>query len=65
MVVSLNPEPHKKEFEALLNDTVLFMKSEAFSHPTEYLKLGGINLEEKVCEVLNTKASGTDRKSVV
>ncbi len=59
MVISVNPEPNKKKFQDLLDQTLLSLKSESKSKQSEYSSLLGNKLEKKVFDTLCVNANGT------
>lgn len=59
MVISVNPEPNKREFQNLLDQTLLSLKNESKSRQSEYLSLLGNKLEKKVFDTLCLNANGT------
>lgn len=59
MIISLNPEPDKIEFDALLKSTIDFLNDRAVKSPTSFSRLEGRNLEPYVTEVMTDQAIGT------
>lgn len=59
MVVSVNPEPNKAEFETLLENTLLTLRKESAKNVERYSKLLGSKLEQEVVDVLKVNAVGT------
>ncbi len=59
MVVSVNSEPDKNEFNALLNSTIIELNSHAKSSPEKIEQLGGNKLEPYVRDVMTDLAVGT------
>lgn len=59
MVVSVNSEPHKSEFNALLNSTTEELNAHAKKHPKKILLLRGNKLEPYVRDVMTALAVGT------
>ncbi len=59
MVVSVNPEPSQFEFDALLNHTLISLKSELKQKQDEYLTLLGNKFEGRVLSHMNEQAIGT------
>ena len=59
MVVSVNTEPHRSEFEFLLSNMLHTMKEESNSNPQEYLILSGSKLEDKVFDIMEYHAKNT------
>ena len=59
MVVSVNSEPHKSEFNALLNSTIDELNAQAKKSPTKIEKLRGNKLEPYACDVMTELAVGT------
>lgn len=59
MVVSINNEPHRSEFEVLLSDMLHTLKEESNFNPNEYLVLSGNKLEGKVLDIMEYHARNT------
>ncbi len=59
MVVSVNNEPNRKEFEMLLDVSLLSLKNESAKNQANYLALLGNKLEDKVYDILSNNAKGT------
>lgn len=59
MVVSINPEPPIEEFNKLLGYTINNLSSESKTKKSQYLKLLGNKLEDKVFDIINENAKGT------
>lgn len=59
MVVSVNSEPHKSEFNALLNSTINELNAHAKKSPTTIEKLTGNKLEPYARDVMTDLAVGT------
>lgn len=59
MVVSVNSEPHKNEFNALLNSTVVELNAHAKKSPKKVEQLRGNKLEPYVGNVMSELAVGT------
>lgn len=59
MVVSVNTEPNKSEFEILLNNTLGALKEDAQNKQDLYLELLGNRLEKRVFDVLTDESKGT------
>ena len=59
MVISVNNEPNKIEFQTLLGDTLDSLKSESIKHSKKYLGLVGSKLENEVFDILNYNSKGT------
>lgn len=59
MVVSVNPEPNKNEFNTLLNSTIDVLNADAIKSPTEIVKLKGTKLEDYAGGVMSELAIGT------
>jgi len=59
MVVSVNPEPHKNEFNTLLNSTIDVLNADAIKSPKEIEKLKGTKLENYAGGVMSELAIGT------
>lgn len=65
MVVSVNPEPHKSEFNALLNATVDELNTQAKKSPITIEKLKGSKLEPYARDVMTELAIGTPFESSI
>ncbi len=59
MVVSVNTEPHRSEFEFLLSNMLHTLKEESNYNPKEYLALSGNRLEGKVLDIMEHHAVNT------
>ncbi|MEZ4945987.1 MAG: hypothetical protein R2804_10685 [Cyclobacteriaceae bacterium] len=59
MVVSVNSEPHKNEFNTLLNSTIIELNTHAKKSPTKIEQLKGNKLEPYVGDVMTELAVGT------
>jgi len=59
MVISLNPNPEKKIFQSLLNNTIETLDIESKRNKKEYLNLLGKKLEDVVAEIMTENAKGT------
>ncbi|MEC7784653.1 MAG: hypothetical protein VYB38_14660 [Bacteroidota bacterium] len=59
MVVSVNPEPHKSEFNVLLNSTIDELNKHAKKSPATIEKLKGNKLEPYARDVMSELAIGT------
>lgn len=59
MVVSLNPDPHKNEFNKLLNSTIVELNKHAQKFPSKIGKLTGNKLEPYVKDVMTDLAVGS------
>lgn len=59
MVVSVNSEPHKNEFNSLLNSTIIELNAHAKKSPKKIEQLKGNKLEPYVGEVMTELAVGT------
>ncbi|MEZ4778620.1 MAG: hypothetical protein R2786_04485 [Flavobacteriaceae bacterium] len=59
MVVSINSEPHKNEFNTLLNSTIKELNSHAKNSPKKIEQLKGNKLEPYVCDLMADLAIGT------
>jgi len=59
MVVSINPEPNKKIFQSLLDNTLFTLDSESKRNQVGYLNLLGNKLEDVVADIMTDKAKGT------
>lgn len=65
MVVSVNPEPHKSEFNALLNLTIEQLNEHAKESPNTIKLLQGSKLEPYTCELLSHLAKGTPFENTI
>lgn len=59
MLISLNNEPNRQEFENLLSNTLSSLRNEAKKKPKKYLDLLGSKLENEVYDLLNQNAKGS------
>lgn len=59
MVVSINPEPHKNEFNKLLNSTIIELNKHAQKFPNKLRKLTGSKLEPYVKDIMTDFAVGS------
>ena len=59
MLISVNNEPNKIEFQNLLDNTLVSLKSESIKYSKKYLGLVGNKLENEVFDVLNYNSKGT------
>src|SRR5690606_33000521 len=59
MVVSLNTEPSKFEFELLLNSTVQELNNQAKIFPEKIIQLRGSILEPYICNLMTELAEDT------
>lgn len=59
MVVSVNSEPHKSEFNALLNSTINELNAHAKKRPVKIEQLRGSKLEPYVGDIMTELAVGT------
>lgn len=59
MVVSVNPEPHKNEFNLLLNSTINELNAHAMKLPKKIEQLKGNKLEPYVGDIMTELAIGT------
>lgn len=59
MVVSINTEPHRNEFEGLLSNMLHTLKEESNAKPQEYLILSGNKLEGRVFDIMEYHAKST------
>lgn len=59
MVVSINTEPNRPEFQLLLNNTLTELRKEAQYHQDKYLALNGSKLENEVVDVMRYCAKDT------
>lgn len=65
MVISTNPEPHKKEFEVLLQDMVTTLKKDSSLNMKNYLKYSSSDLEKVTKDVLQDCAEGTPFENTI
>ena len=65
MVVSINSEPHRSEFNTLLNSTVLELNSHAKKSPKIIEQLRGNKLEPYVCGLMSELAEGTNFEGTI
>lgn len=59
MVISINTDPHRQDFESLLSNVLHTLKKESHSNPKEYLTLLGNKLENKVFNIMEHHATNT------
>ena len=59
MVVSVNSEPHKNDFNTLLNSTIIELNAHAIKSPKKIEQLKGNKLEPYVGDVMTELAVGT------
>ena len=59
MIVSINSDPHKDEFDLLLNSTIIELNLHAKNASKKIETLFGRNLEPYVKDVMTTLAVGT------
>lgn len=59
MVVSVNSEPHKSEFSALLNSTIIELNAQAKNTPKKIEQLRGDKLEPYLGNIMSELAVGT------
>lgn len=59
MIVSVNSDPHKKEFSALLKATIDELNTQAKKSPARIEKLKGNKLEPFACNLMTDLAAGT------
>jgi hypothetical protein len=59
MIVSVNSEPHKSEFDALLNSTIAELNACAMKSPKLFEQLRGSKLEPYVCDMMTDLAIGS------
>ena len=60
MVISINTEPLKAEFELLLAETLSTLKKESIKQQKRYANLLGSKLEQEVVDILRDHSSGTE-----
>lgn len=65
MVVSVNSEPQKSEFNALLNSTIAELNAHAKKAPKEIEQLKGNKLEPYVCGLMSELAQGTSFEGTI
>ena len=65
MVVSVNSEPQKSEFNALLNSTIAELNAHAKKAPKEIEQLKGNKLEPYVCGLMSELAQGTNFEGTI
>lgn len=65
MVISNNLEVSNKDFESLLNQTLLLLSKESKTNTEKYLKLLGNKLEDEVFEIMNHCASNTPFENTI
>lgn len=65
MVISTNTEPHKKEFESLLNKMVTTLKTTATSNIKNYLKYSSSDIEKETRDILQDCALGTPFENTI
>jgi hypothetical protein len=65
MVVSINPEPDKKAFQLLLDNTVGFLHSDSKNKQAAYQKYEGSILEGVVAGIMTEKAKGTPFENTI
>lgn len=59
MIISVNSEPHREEFELLLKETILELELRAKTSPDVFEKLKGVKLEKYVADIMTLRAIGT------
>ena len=59
MIVSVNSDPHKNEFSALLKATIDELNTQAKKSPKKIEQLNGNKLEPFACDVMSDLATGT------
>lgn len=59
MIISVNSEPHKKEFNALINSTIEELNNHAKKSPIKIAQLKGNKLEPYVLDVMTDLAVGS------
>lgn len=59
MIISLNPEPHRNEFDALLNSTLNLLNIEGSTNPKIFANLAGTKLENHVGSMMTELSQGT------
>lgn len=65
MVISVNPEPQKGEFIALLNKAIFELNSQAESSPAKIGQLSGTKLEGYVFKVMSELAIGSPFENTI
>ncbi len=65
MVVSVNSEPHKDEFNALLDSTIVELNVHAKKSPKKIEQLRGNKLEPYVCGLMSELAVGTNFEGTI
>jgi len=65
MIVSLNSEPNKKEFQSLLGSTLRTLDSESKKNQKDFLGFLGNKLENVVAEIMNANAKGTSFENTI
>lgn len=65
MVVSVNSEPHRNEFNALLNSTIVELNQQAKKSPEKIGQLKGNKLEPYVGDVMTELAVGTPFENTI
>ncbi|WP_373056468.1 hypothetical protein [Zunongwangia sp. H14] len=65
MVVSVNPEPQKSEFDNLLSLTIKELNSHAIKSPKKIQQLRGNKLEPYVCDIMSDLAKGTNFEGTI
>lgn len=65
MVISTNTEPHKIEFENLLDNMVTTLKTDASMNMKSYLKYSSSDLEKITRDILNSCAIGTPFENTI
>lgn len=59
MVISVNPDPHRFEFNSLLKSTIFELEANAKKSASKIAKLSGVNLEPHICDIMSELAKGT------
>jgi hypothetical protein len=59
MLISVNNQPNRQEFDILLNTTLNSLRTEAKAKPKKYLDLLGNKLENEVFDILKQNAKGS------
>ncbi|HCQ13573.1 hypothetical protein, partial [Flavobacterium sp.] len=59
MIISLNPEPHRSEFDILLNSTLKQLNVEGSTNPKIFANLAGTKLENHVGSMMTELSQGT------
>ena len=65
MVVSVNSEPHRSEFNTLLNSTIVELNAHAKKSPKIIEQLRGNKLEPYVCGLMSELAEGTNFEGTI